>query len=156
MILSSGLSVSGNTKLIENISNKEAKELAYIIDCFNTKKNLDSLIEWKLTKMNDKTILIEKKGQLAFFTFYQDKELVFLHEINYYKGSFQKMIFIDEDSLKEYKITNQTQFRVLMSKDKLSIYFCVINPDKLFIWVLSNGNWVYTSHTILNTKYNQD
>jgi hypothetical protein len=154
IILVSVFSVFGKLQLNKNTSNKEAIELAYIIDCFRTGEKMDSLIEWKLTRMNDESISFNKKGRLAFFTFYKDSEEKYLYEINYCKGSFQKMIYIDEATLNQYKITCKTKYKVLMSKDKLRIYFCLLNQNKLSIWVLSDGDRVFTSDTILITNEN--
>lgn len=154
--------VFGQTLFEEkNLYDKEANEIAYLFDCIKLNKKADRLIEWKV-KHDGKTVNInignlavkrgvscEYKSRLVFFIFDKRTSGMFLDEISYYKNSFQKTIF-DNDKLDQYKITDQTQFRVWMPKDRRSIYFCMINSDKIFIWVLSNGSTVYTSHSSLN------
>lgn len=134
---------------------KESMEIAYITNCIRENKKVDSLIEWKVKSNGEiHTILssngkiksgysFEYKGNLVYFTIEKNTSNIYLKEINYFKNSFHKMIFFT-DTLSEYEITNQTRLRVWMSHDKLSIYFCVINPDEIIIWVLTNGNTVYT------------
>lgn len=136
-------SVFSQTLIEKNMRDKEAKEIAYITDCIKANRRVDSLIEWKLSSKNDSLISYKYKGRLAFFTLHKDTRGIFLHKINYFKNSFQKMIFFN-NALSKYRITNQTRFRVWMSKDNLSIYFCMINPDNTMIWVLTNGNTVYS------------
>lgn len=134
--------VFGQTLPQKNIRDKEAIEIAYITECIKANRKIDNLIEWKLSSRNDSLILYEYKGRLAFFTLQKDKKGIFLHKINYFKSSFQKMIYIN-NNLIEYEITNQTRFKVWMSKDRLSVYFCMMNSDNNVIWVLTNGNSVY-------------
>lgn len=128
----------------KNMRNKEAIEIAYITDCIEANRRVDSLIEWKLSSKDDSLILYKYKGRLAFFRLHKDTRGIFLHEISYFKNSFQKMIFFD-DTLTKYEVNCQTRFRVWISKDFLSVYFCMINSDNTKIWVLTNGNTVYTS-----------
>jgi hypothetical protein len=145
----SKLSVFGQIMIEKNMCNKEALEIAYISDCIKTNRRVDSLIEWKLSSKQENLISYKyKRDRLVFFELHKDTKGEFLKSIDYYHRSFQKMIFIN-DRLAEYEINNQTQFRVWMSKDKLSVYFCMINPDNLKMWVLTNGNTVYTSHSSL-------
>ncbi len=134
---------------------KESMEIAYIIDCIKNNRKVDSLIEWKVDGNGEIHSIFSSngivksgfsykyKGRLAFFVLDKNTRGLFLHKINYFKNSFNKVIFF-ADTLSEYEITNQTRLRVWMSHDKLSIYFCVINPDEIMIWVLTNGNTVYT------------
>ena len=126
----------------QNMRDKESKEIAYLIDGVKGNKKLDGLIEWKKSSKDDKMISFAFKDLLVFFTFYNESNKEYLQSIDYYHKSFQKMIFIDQGS-GEYIINDQTRFGVWMSKDKVSTYFCVISPEKLLIWVLSNGNEVY-------------
>lgn len=140
-----------------NIREKETIEIAYIIDCIEANRSVDSLIEWKATNNNGEVETIYRsngivengfsfkyKGRWAFFIIGKNTNGIFLKEIDYCRNSFQKTIFLDE-TLTEYEVNSQTRFRVWMSKDKLSVYFCMKNPDNTKIWVLSNGNTVYTS-----------
>ncbi|WP_293302990.1 hypothetical protein [Pedobacter sp. UBA4863] len=89
--------VFGQTLPQKNIRDKEAIEIAYITECIKANRKIDNLIEWKLSSRNDSLILYEYKGRLAFFTLQKDKKGIFLHKINYFKSSFQKMIYINNN-----------------------------------------------------------
>jgi len=129
---------------------KEAAEIDYIVVCLKGNKSLDSLIEWEFSSKNDSLIVFKlKRGRIAFFVLHEDSGALFLKAIDYYHNSFEKLIFSSK-TLREYEITNKTKFRVLMSIDKLRIYFCIINPDNIAIWVLSNGSNVNTYKSTLN------
>ncbi|RYU91056.1 hypothetical protein [Emticicia agri] len=133
-----------NKTLVEkDLSVKEAKDIVYLIECIKTNTNVLNFIEWKGSNKNESPISFEHKGRLAYFNLNRDEKGIFHQEINYFKNSFHKNIFTN-DTLNRYSITSQTSFRVLMSEDKLSIYFFMINPDNVKTWVLSNGNTVYT------------
>lgn len=149
--------VSSQTLSEKNMRNKEAIEIAYITDCIKANRSVDSLIEWKATNNNGEVESIYRsngivengfsfkyKGRWAFFFIGKNTNGIFLKEIDYCRNSFQKTIFLNE-TLTEYEVNSQTRFRVWMSKDKLSVYFCMINSDNTKIWVLTNGNTVYTS-----------
>lgn len=134
---------------------KEAVEIAYIRDCIKENRRVDSLIEWKVNNngevqsifssngMVENGLSFKYKGRLVFFIIDKNTNGIFLKKINYFRNSFQKMIFLD-DTLTKYEITSQTQFKVWMSKYRLSVYFCMINPNNIKIWVLTNGNTIYT------------
>lgn len=133
-----------------NRRDREATEIAYITECVKTKRSVDNLIEWKRYGKNETPHSYEYKSSLVFFNEFEDTRNAVLKSIEYYHNSFQKMIFTNEtEPLSKYEITEQTQFKVWMSKDKLSIYFCMINSDSIMIWVLTNGNWVYSSLSAL-------
>jgi len=127
----------------KNMRDKETIEIEHITDCLEANRSVDNLLEWQLSSKNDSLFIFKYKARLAFFTLHKDTKGIFLHEISYFKNSFQKIIFFD-DTLTKYEVNCQTRFRVWMSKDSLSIYFCMINPDNTKIWVLTNGNTVYT------------
>lgn len=122
---------------------KEKIEIAYIRDCVKSNKSVDSLIEWELTSRDDKMISFKYKSYLAYFIINVDKEEIFLKEIDYYHNSFNKNIFTS-DSQKRYEVASNTTYKVWMSIDSLSKYFCIIHQGNIMIWVLTNGNWVYT------------
>ncbi len=140
----------------KNMRDKEAIEIAYITDCIEANRSVDSLIEWKVANNGEVESIhrsngivengfsFKYKGRLAFFIIGKNTNGIYLNEIDYCRNSFQKTIFLDE-TLTEYEVNSQTRFRVWMSKDFLSVYFCMINPDNTKIWVLTNGNTVYTS-----------
>lgn len=137
-------SVFSQTSVEKNMRDKEALEIAYITDCIKANRKVDSLIEWELSSKIENSISYKyKRDRLAFFKLHKDTRGVFLHAIDYYHRSFEKIISLD-DTLTKYEVYSQTRFRVWMSKDKLSIYFCMINSDSTMIWVLTNGNTVYT------------
>ena len=137
--------VLGQTLVEKKLRDKEGKEIAYIIDRIKVNRKVDSLIEWKLYGRNgDEFSYRYKRDKLAFFKQHKDTGGIFLQSINYYHRSLKRVIFYN-DKLDLYEITDQARFRVWMSNDRLSIYFCVINSDKVMIWLLSNGNTVYTS-----------
>lgn len=141
-------SVFSQTLIEKNMRDKEAMEIAYITDCIKENRRVDSLIEWKFSSKNESGISYKyKRDRLVFFKLYKDTRGVFLHEIDYYHRSFKKLIF-SSDKFSEYEITSQVQFKVWMSKDKLSIYFCMINPHKSMIWVLTNGKTVYSRRVL--------
>jgi hypothetical protein len=152
----SKLSVVGQALFENEMRDKEAMEIAYITDCINMNRRVDSLIEWKLSGEDENFMVFKYRSSLAFFEIQKDTKDEYLQSITYYKNSFQKMIFVNEPPC-EYEITGQTRFRVWMSKDKRSVYFCMINPDSLTMWVLTNGNTVYTSSSALfQADTNQD
>lgn len=140
----SKFSVFGQSSFEKNMRDKEKKEIEYLTDCIKANRKVDSLIEWKLSSKDEGSISYKyKRDRLAFFELQKNKSDIFLHAIDYYHRSFEKMIFLDE-KLIECKMLDQTRFGVWMSNDKLSIYFCMINQAKVTIWVLSNGDTVYT------------
>jgi hypothetical protein len=138
-----------------NLRDKETKEIDYLTDCIKLKKKADSLIEWKVDGSGEirkifrsngsveSGFLFEYKSRFAYFIIDNNSNGIFLKQINYNRSSFQKTVYLDETSGK-YEITSDTQFNIWMSKDGLSIYFCMINSDDLIIWVLSKENTVYT------------
>lgn len=141
----SKLPVFSQTGSQKSIRYKEKLEIAYIIDCIKANYSADSLIEWEFSSKDENIISYKyKRDRLVFFTLHKNLEGVFLQSIDYYHRSFQKTIFLNNTQT-DYEINNQTRFRVWMSKDKLSVYFCMINLDNVMIWVLTNGNSVYTS-----------
>lgn len=151
----SKLSVFGQALYENKMCNNEEVEIAYILDCLKTNRRVDSLIEWNFSSEYENFIIYKHKNRLAFFKIQKDTNGEFLHSITYYKNSFQKIVFLN-DKLGEYEITRQARFRVWMSKDKTSVYFSMINPDNLTIWVLTNGNIVYTySSALVNVNTNQ-
>lgn len=126
---------------------KESNEIAYIIDCVKANKEVENLIEWEFSSQYDNNLSYKhKRSWLVFFELYESPKGVFLKTIDYYHLSFEKIIFSD-DTLSKYEVNSLTRFRVWMSKDRLSIYFCMINPDSIMIWVLTNGDTVYTSES---------
>lgn len=135
--------VFGQTLSEKDLYDREAVEIANIIECVKENRKLDSLIEWELSSKNDSLISFGYGDRLVFFKLHKDTKGVFLQAIDYYHNSFEKMIFSD-NTLSKHEITDQTQFRVWMSKDRLSIYFCLINPNKPMVWVLTNGVTIYT------------
>lgn len=136
---------------------KESTEISYLTNCIKLNRKTDSLIEFKSEEKgeiesiffsNGKTMpgySFEYKDMNVYFTLDTNKKVVYLKEINYFKNSFNKIIFLS-DSVNNYEITNNSKFKVFMSLDKRSIYFCLINSEKLIVWVLSNGNKVYSTY----------
>lgn len=135
--------VFGQTLSEQDLHDRETLEIANIIECVKENKRCDNLIEWELSSKNDSLISFSYKDRLAFFKLHKDSKGLFLQAIDYYHNSFEKMIFSDNTPSK-YEITDQTQFSVWMSKDRLSSHFCMINPEKPMVWVLTNGDIVYT------------
>jgi hypothetical protein len=138
----------------EKMRVKEAEEIAQITDCIKLNKKVDGLIEWdvdgsgEIGKIfrSDGTVesgfSFEYRSRLGFFIIDNNTNGIFLKEINYFRNSFQKTIFLDDTS-SNYEITSETRFKVWMSKDTSSIYFCLMSSDSPLIWVLSNENNVY-------------
>lgn len=123
----------------------EAREMAYLIECIKSGRTVDSLKEWKIYGKDTDTppFSFNYKEQLAFFTPSKNSSNQVLESVTYCRKSLQRTMFSNENS-NDYKITKETKFKVWMSKDRLSIYFCMINPDKIDIWILTNGNWIYS------------
>lgn len=124
---------------------KEGLDLAYLYNCIQEKKKADSLIEWKMTGDENGILFFNYRERYAFFKLEKESESYYLNDISYQVKSFFKEIVKDDKPFK-YKVTNQTQFKVWMSKDNLSIYFCMINRDDTLIWVLSKNDRVYNAH----------
>lgn len=151
----------GQSLIERNIPEKKAKELEHIVDCIHSNRKMDNLIEWKVNNSGkissiyfsngivEMGLSYKYKSRWAFFILDKDTSGLFLKEINYFKNSFHKMIFLS-DRKNKYQITNQTLFRVLMSNDNTSIYFCMINSDNVMIWIFVNGNDVYTYRYVFN------
>lgn len=125
---------------------KEAAEIAYITNCIKGNRKIDSLIAWELsgTYVNYENSISYKykRNQRAFFELHKDSKGEFLRSINYFYRNFQKVIFLD-DTIGKHEITSETRFGVWMSKERPSTYFCLINPDNIKIWVLTQGDTVY-------------
>jgi hypothetical protein len=134
--------VSNKTFIEKNLV-EEAKDVTYLTRCIKTKKTVSNFFEFKCTGRKESQISFEYKGRYVFFTIKSDEKEVFLQEINYYKNSFHKNIFT-KDNLNRFSVGNQTTYRVFMSEDKLSTYMYIINSDDIKVWVLSNGNSVYS------------
>ena len=123
---------------------EEALEIAYLSNCLKEHKKVDSLLEWELYNKSAYAISYKySRDRSVFFQFEENSKGVFLKEVVYYHRSFQKVILRNEKST-DYQISSPNQFKVWMSRDKLSIYFCMVSPDSLIISVLSNGNNVYS------------
>lgn len=141
----SGLGVFCQTSNRIDIPSKEKLEMAYIVNCLIANKDVDSLIHWTLSSKYQNTISYKfKAGRLAFFTLAKDSTGVILQSIEYYHHSFQKIIFKD-DAETNYVIGSNTRFDVWMSRDKLRVYFCIIDEEYIQIWVLKSGNSIFSS-----------
>ncbi|MFD2034513.1 hypothetical protein ACFSKL_06920 [Belliella marina] len=139
----------GQTQFQCDLRAKESLEMAYIVESIKVNQSVDSLIEWRFSSEYENNILYKyKRGRYAFFKLQKNSKGKFLQSIVYQRQSFQKIIFLD-DTLTKYEINNQTRFKVWMSKDRPSIYFCLVEQDSIKIWVFTKDNSVYTSEHVL-------
>ena len=128
-----------------NRREKEGKEIEYLIDCIKVGRKPQNLIKFNLFDYRENAISFNYKkwSWVADFIISGDSTKPFLQSIEHKHERFHKTIFRNE-SKSEFQIDEKTQFQVWMSKDRHSIYYFMIQKNEIFIWILTNGNWVYS------------
>jgi|GEM_PF-4066767 len=149
----SNLAVFGQKTIKRNLRDKETLEIAYIVDQIKANKSADSLTVWKSSSEYKKgeheyVVPFEYRSRLAFFEIRRNPEGAFLKAIFYDRSSLHKVIYPDDAPISReaptsHEVDGRTRFGVWMSKDRLSIYFGMINPDKVIIWVFTSEASVY-------------
>ena len=125
--------------------NKGQNEINHILLILSKNEKLDTMIEWKLLGENDSSIVFGyEKSWSVFFNFKKNYENKIMTKINFYHHNYKKKIF-ESDSISSIEFSKNSKFRVLMSRNRLRTYFCLINPDYVMVWTLFNGNTVYAS-----------